>query len=234
MGLSVPRHQAIADLGRPGSRSVFGSQTHQCSSARTCSAKTGRAIHRATRASSSPAAIAQQGFASAEPYLYEHDENTGWQRPVAFQTIHDAGFQVYSQTLAVRPDRLEELRPCLERIVPLIQQSAVDFLADPSATNALIVEVVAAYDTFWIYPAEVAAFSVEAQSLLGLTGNGTDDTLGNFDLDRVDTVILDRDAGPGRPRRADRRRSRHNGSSTLRSASAKRFGTGWIRGRIAA
>lgn len=141
-------------------------------------------------------AIAQQGFASAEPYLYEHDENTGWQRPVAFQTIHDAGFQVYSQTLAVRPDRLEELRPCLERIVPLIQQSAVDFLADPSATNALIVEVVAAYDTFWIYPAEVAAFSVEAQSRLGLTGNGTDDTLGNFDLDRVDTVIAQmRDAG---------------------------------------
>lgn len=132
--------------------------------------------------------LAQQGFASAEPYAYEHIY-TEWGRPVAFQTIHDAGFQVYSQTLAVRPDRLEELRPCLEQIVPIVQQSAVDFLADPTAANALIVDVVLAYDTFWTYPPEIAEFSVEMQKQLGLVGNGPDDTLGNFELERVEAVI---------------------------------------------
>ena len=52
-------------------------------------------------------AIAQQGFASAEPYTYEHVFED-WGKPVAFQTLHDAGFEVYSQTLAVVPDQLED------------------------------------------------------------------------------------------------------------------------------
>ena len=43
-------------------------------------------------------AIAQQGFASSEPYTYENVFEE-WGKPVAFQTLHDAGFQVYSQTL---------------------------------------------------------------------------------------------------------------------------------------
>ena len=55
-------------------------------------------------------AIAQQGFASAEPYKYEN-EFEEWGKPIAFQTLHDAGFEVYSQTLSVRPDKLEELTP---------------------------------------------------------------------------------------------------------------------------
>ena len=68
-------------------------------------------------------AIAQQGFASAEPYTYEHVFEE-WGKPVAYQTLHDAGFQTYSQTLSVREADLEELRPCLEQLVPIIQQSA--------------------------------------------------------------------------------------------------------------
>ena len=38
--------------------------------------------------------IAQQGFASSEPYAYEHIF-TDWGKPVAYQLIHDAGFQNY-------------------------------------------------------------------------------------------------------------------------------------------
>ena len=51
-------------------------------------------------------AIAQQGFASAEPYTYENVFEE-WGKPVAFQTLHDAGFEVYSQTLSIVPDQLE-------------------------------------------------------------------------------------------------------------------------------
>ena len=36
---------------------------------------------------------------------------------------HDAGLEVYSQPLAIRADDLETLTPCLEKLVPAIQQS---------------------------------------------------------------------------------------------------------------
>ena len=91
-------------------------------------------------------AIAQQGFASAEPYTYENVFEE-WGKPVAFQTLHDAGFEVYSQTLSIVPDQLEELRPCLEAFVPVVQQAAIDYIGAPDRANAIIVDAVAQYDT---------------------------------------------------------------------------------------
>lgn len=132
--------------------------------------------------------IAQQGFASAEPWIYLNQvEEFG--RELAFQLLNDAGFPVYSQTLAIRPDDLEALRPCLEVLIPAIQQATVDYYANPDETNALIVETVEAYDTFWTYPAELADFSVAKQLELGLAGNGPDSTVGNMDEARIQEVI---------------------------------------------
>ena len=133
-------------------------------------------------------AIAQQGFASAEPFLYE-EVFEDWQRPIEYQLIHDAGFQAYSQTLAIRPDDLESLGPCLELFVPVVQRSAVEFVTDPTRTNAAIVDIVERYDTFWVYPTELAEYSVQTQAELGLTGNGSDDVIGNLDPERVETVL---------------------------------------------
>jgi hypothetical protein len=132
--------------------------------------------------------IAQQGFASAEPYTYEHVFEE-WMKPVAYQTLHDAGFQVYSQTLAVRANQLEELRPCLEAFVPMVQQSAVDFVNDPARANAIIIDAVDQYDDFWVYDQGLADYSVQTQKELGLVGNGPDDTIGNMDEARIQTVI---------------------------------------------
>ncbi len=140
-------------------------------------------------------AIAQQGFASAEPYTYEN-VFTEWGKPVAFQTLHDAGFEVYSQTLSVRPDQLEPLRTCLEAFVPVVQQAAVDYITAPDRANAIIVDAVAQFDTFWQYDADLAEFSVNTQRERGYVGNGPDDTLGNMDEARVQRVIDQiRDAG---------------------------------------
>jgi hypothetical protein len=133
-------------------------------------------------------AIAQQGFASAEPYTYEFVFED-WGRPLAFQTLHDAGFQPYSQTLSVRPDLLEGLRPCLEQFVPIVQQAQVDFITDPDRANAIIVDAVAQYADFWEYDDGLAAYSVETQRELGIVGNGPDDTLGNMDEERIQSVI---------------------------------------------
>ena len=132
--------------------------------------------------------IAQQGFASAEPWIYQNQvEEYG--RELAFQLLNDAGFPVYSQTLAIRPGDIETLRPCLELLIPTIQQATVDYYANPDDTNALIVETVEAYDTFWTYPPELADFSVATQLELGLAGNGPDATVGNMEESRVQEVI---------------------------------------------
>lgn len=132
--------------------------------------------------------LAQQGFASAEPYQYLN-EFKEWGKPVAFQLIHDTGLEMYSQALAVKPEKLTEEADCLKAIVPIFQQAAVDYANDPAATNAAIIDIVAQYADFWVYGEGVAAFSVEQQLELGLVGNGPDSTIGNFDEARVQKVI---------------------------------------------
>ncbi|MDH3753109.1 MAG: ABC transporter substrate-binding protein [Acidimicrobiia bacterium] len=139
--------------------------------------------------------IAQQGFASAEPFSYEF-EFEEWGKPVGFETLHDAGFQVYSQTVAIRPADLEDLRSCLELVVPIIQQSVIDYAGDPARANDIIVDAVEQYADFWVYNTDLAAYSTETQTELGLIGNGPDDTVGNMEGDRIQTVIDQiRDAG---------------------------------------
>ena len=139
--------------------------------------------------------IAQQGFASAEPYQYEF-VHTDYGMPVAFELLHDAGFEIYSQTIGVRNGQIEEMRPCLERLVPIIQQAAVSFAASPDRANAIIVDTVATYDTWWTYTPELAAFSVQAQRDYGLVGDGPDSTAGNMEASRYEKTLNDmRDAG---------------------------------------
>ncbi len=134
--------------------------------------------------------IAQQGFASAEPFNYEFVFEEYGKAP-AFQLLHDAGFQVYSQTIGVKPSELENLRPCLEEMVPIIQQSAVNFSNDPARANAVIVDAVEQVDSFWVYTPELAEWSVAKQVELGLVGNGPDGTVGNMDAARIQKVIDD-------------------------------------------
>ena len=50
--------------------------------------------------------IIQQGYASNEPYRWEHDV-AGWKKPVKFLLVHDSGYQIYPQGLAVRAAQLE-------------------------------------------------------------------------------------------------------------------------------
>lgn len=133
-------------------------------------------------------AIAQQGFASAEPYVYENEIDE-WGKPVAFQLIHDAGLEIYSQPLVIRAGDLEELRPCLELFVPIFQQAIVDYVASPDRANAIIVDAVEQYQDFWVYSPGLADFSVQAQLDLGLVGNGPDGIVGNMDPERVQGVI---------------------------------------------
>jgi len=133
-------------------------------------------------------AIAQQGFASAEPHNYEH-VYADWGKPVRMALLNDSGFEIYSQSLAVRENQLDELRPCLEWFIPVAQQATVDYYADPDRANGIIIDAVATYESFWVYDGELASFSVRTQLDLGLAGNGPDGTVGNMDPARVQRVI---------------------------------------------
>ncbi len=132
--------------------------------------------------------IAQQGFASAEVYTYENTYEE-WGKPVAFELLHDSGFQVYSQTIGVRAAEVEEMAPCLERVVPIMQQAVVSYDASPDRANGIIVDAVERYNSSWVYPADLAEFSVQAQRDYGLIGNGPDSTVGNMELSRIQSVF---------------------------------------------
>jgi hypothetical protein len=130
----------------------------------------------------------QQGFASAEPFIYENEVDD-WNKPVAFQLINDAGWTAYAGALSVRSGDFEELSPCLADITPVFQQATVDFYSDPAAAEDIILDLVDQYDTGWVYSQGVADFSVKQQVDLGLVSNAGNDTLGDFDLDRVQEII---------------------------------------------
>jgi hypothetical protein len=133
-------------------------------------------------------ADAQQGFGSAEPYIYEN-EIPEWGKPVAYAYINDAGWENYAESIATKPENIETYRACFEKLVPIIQQSTVDYVREPAETNALIIEAVETFDNGWVYSEGVAEYAVETMQADGLLGNGPDNTVGNFDLDRVTELI---------------------------------------------
>ncbi|GAA4705621.1 ABC transporter substrate-binding protein [Phytohabitans rumicis] len=132
--------------------------------------------------------FAQQGFATAEPYIYEN-EVTAWKKKVTYQLIADAGFDFYQNMLGVRAGDLQKLTPCLKKLVPILQQSYVDFLGAPDETNALILKLVEEYNNGWTYTKGVADYSVRTMKELGIVGNGKDSAIGNFDDARVQHLI---------------------------------------------
>jgi hypothetical protein len=132
--------------------------------------------------------VAEAGFISAEPYLYEV-EVPEWQKPVTAQLIHDTGYPEYFQSLVVRSDDVAAQAECLTALVPILQQAEVDYVTDPARTNGLIAELVETYDTGWVYTVDLADWSIATQLEYELVSNGDDATLGNYDMDRVQTLI---------------------------------------------
>ncbi|MBV1894203.1 MAG: hypothetical protein KUG57_09160, partial [Ilumatobacteraceae bacterium] len=133
---------------------------------------------------------AQQGFGSAEPYLYEN-ELTDWGKPVSYEYINDLGWENYAESIATKPENIETYSACFEKLVPIIQQASVDYINEPARTNAIILDAVAAFgeDFGWQYSEGAADFGVATIKADGLMGNGPDGVIGNFDLDRVTTLI---------------------------------------------
>ena len=133
---------------------------------------------------------AQQGFSSAEPFLYEF-ELTDWGKPVSYEYINDIGWENYAQSIATKPENIDTYSACFTKLVPIIQQASVDYLADPTRTNAIILDAVDRFgeDFGWVYTQDAADFGVAKIIEDGLIANSPEGVVGQFDTDRVANLI---------------------------------------------
>ena len=131
---------------------------------------------------------AQQGFASAEPYIYQN-EVADWMKPVKYQLINHLGYPIYYGAVSVRSEDVTAKADCLKALVPVMQQAEVDFYTDPQQTVDLILKLVDEYDTGWVYTQGVADYSIDTSLAIGLVSNGPNDTIGDFEDSRVSDVF---------------------------------------------
>jgi hypothetical protein len=134
---------------------------------------------------------AQQGFGSAEPYLYQ-TELKDWGKPVKYQYINDIGWKNYAQSIATKPENITTYADCFAALVPMIQQSSVDYLTDPTHGTKVILDAVASFGTAfgWTYTEGAAQYGVETIKADGLQANDpASGVLGQFDMDRVQGLI---------------------------------------------
>lgn len=131
--------------------------------------------------------VVQQGYLTNEVYAYEQ-EIPQWKKKVGWALVNDSGYPNYPEVLSVRPDRKEQLAPCLKKLVPMLQRATVEYAGDPQQTNELLSRLT---QDFGAYPYSTAraAYAVKAMRDNGILGNGSNSTLGDFDRARVQRII---------------------------------------------
>lgn len=133
---------------------------------------------------SSGGKLVQQGFATNEPFTYENNIS-GWKKPVKFLLLHDAGWKIYQSNIVVRPESVTKYHDCLTKLVPIWQQSQIDYIKDPTAANNVILDIVKKMNTFWVLSTELCNDADQKMRDLNIVSNGPDSTLGNYDMDRI-------------------------------------------------
>jgi hypothetical protein len=133
---------------------------------------------------------AQQGFGSAEPYQYEKVIKN-WMKPVKFQYINDIGWGNYAESIATLPANITKYGECFKKLVPIIQQSTIDYTKSPAAANAVILAAVAGFGANfgWVYDQGAADYAAGVIAKDGLVANGPDGVVGKFDIARVTDLI---------------------------------------------
>ena len=131
---------------------------------------------------------AQQGFATDEPFVYQN-QLPSWNKPVDYQLIADTGYPLYAVALSVRTEDVTKQADCLKKLVPVVQQATVDYFADPTTANALVVKAVEEFNTGWVYDAAQADDGTKQQIDLGIVANAPDGTLGSFEESRVQKIL---------------------------------------------
>lgn len=135
-------------------------------------------------------AIVQQGFANSEPYTYAHD-TPAWNKPVSYGLLKDVGYDIYASNMSVRADKLSELTPCLEKLVPIIQRSGVAYSESPEAVNTVIVDVISQDSTYSPYTMGEADYSASLLVEKGLLAPEANGSFGVYDPVRTARNLVD-------------------------------------------
>jgi len=133
--------------------------------------------------------IVSQGFVTSEPFIYEH-EVQGWMKPVKFLLL-DKEVPIYQNTMTIRGDKLAANRACLQKLVPLMQQAAIDYVHNPGPVNGVIVDYTSKIKGGTQISAPGAVDAVQRMVSLGIVGNGKDGVYGSYDAPTIQSLIAD-------------------------------------------
>jgi hypothetical protein len=132
--------------------------------------------------------VAEQGFATAEPYLYTH-ETPAWNQTVAYMLTSTTGYNPYSEMGEATPTNVKKYAACFKRLVPMIQQSQITYLNSPNRVNKLIVGLNTAYGEIGgNYDMKVAQYADRTMLADRIVSQGPGG-FGSFNIARVNTLV---------------------------------------------
>jgi hypothetical protein len=134
-------------------------------------------------------AISQQGDLLVEPLLLPALPQ--WGRPVVAIEAASAGWAVHDDGLVARPADVDDQGPCLGRLVPVIQEAIAAYVDDPVDTNELMGELRSQFAPLARQTPEMMDAGVGAGRDAGVFGDGANDTVGDFDVARLDAFLPD-------------------------------------------
>jgi hypothetical protein len=132
-----------------------------------------------------------QGSATNEVYQFAHGKK--WGKPIDALMVADLGYDIYPGMLTVATSRMDELAPCLKKLVPLLQRAQVDYMRSPAEVNDLLFRFNQAGmgASFWRTSRDLLDNAVRTELTTGIVGDGGNATLGDFDMRRV-SLFLER------------------------------------------
>lgn len=192
-----PTFRTIADIGQTGTKVLFfnGERTYMDyllgSGLLRQSQVDGSYDGSPDRMAASRGAIAVQGFATSEPWKWEH-EVPAWGKPLDYQLVADSGYPNYRNLLAIRAGEKSALAGCLRRLVPMLQQATVDFLAQPDPVIRTVLAIVDSTRQAYTDSVDRSRHAVDVMRDEGLVTNGRTPMIGDFDVapgGRVDRLL---------------------------------------------
>ena len=86
---------------------------------------------------------------------------------------------------------MSEMTPCLQKLVPMIQQTGKDYVGSPDAVNATIVDWVSQDVSFTPYSAGEAAYSAQLLKDKAVIAPGGDGVWGSYDPAKAQSIVDD-------------------------------------------
>jgi hypothetical protein len=133
--------------------------------------------------------IINQGYSDSEVYLLEHD-TPAWNKPVNYVYIYKLGLSDYSTMVQVKTGALASMTPCLDRLVPMIQQATVDYFEHPEPVNSLFEALNPKYGVvYWTTSAgynSAADHVMLSQDIVGNSGTNQTGAVGSISQSRIE------------------------------------------------